>query len=84
MTKLKFLSAALIAAAMLATPAMARESHISSRHLKGATPAAVNSMALMRVPVMRAGEPSQAELDKDMKENPDHSKPVWEVNTNGQ
>ena len=33
MTKLKFLSAALIAAAMLATPAMARESQVSSRHL---------------------------------------------------
>jgi hypothetical protein len=33
MTKLKFLSAALIAAAMLVTPAMARESHVSSRLL---------------------------------------------------
>ena len=33
MTKLKFLSAALIAAAMLATPAMARESQVNSRHL---------------------------------------------------
>jgi hypothetical protein len=33
MTKLKFLSAALIAAAMLATPAMARESLVSSPHL---------------------------------------------------
>jgi hypothetical protein len=33
MTKLKFLSAALIAAAMLATPTMARESHVTSRHL---------------------------------------------------
>ncbi len=32
MTKLKFLSAALIAAAMLATPAMASEGHVSSRH----------------------------------------------------
>jgi hypothetical protein len=32
-TKLKFLSAALVAAAMLATPAMARENHVSSRHL---------------------------------------------------
>jgi hypothetical protein len=32
MTKLKPLSAALIAAAMLATPVMARESHIISRH----------------------------------------------------
>ncbi len=75
MTKLKFLSAALIAAAMLATPAMARESHISSRHLKGATPAAVKPIA---------GQPSQAALDEDMRENPDHSTPVWGVNTNGQ
>ena len=33
MTKVKILSAALIAAAMLATPAMARESQASSRHL---------------------------------------------------
>jgi len=33
MTKLKLLSAALIAAAALATPAMARESKITSRHL---------------------------------------------------
>jgi hypothetical protein len=33
MTKLKFLSAALIAAAMLATPAMARESQVNLRHL---------------------------------------------------
>ncbi|SDT49897.1 hypothetical protein [Bradyrhizobium canariense] len=33
MTKLKLLSAALIAAATLATPAMARESHVTSRHI---------------------------------------------------
>jgi hypothetical protein len=33
MTKLKLLSAALIAAAMLTTPAMARDSHLTSRHL---------------------------------------------------
>jgi hypothetical protein len=33
MTKLRLLSAALIAATMLATPAMARESHVRSRHL---------------------------------------------------
>jgi hypothetical protein len=33
MTKLRLLSAALIAAAMLATPAMARTSHVTSRHL---------------------------------------------------
>ena len=33
MAKPKFLSVALIAAAMLATPAMARESDVTSRHL---------------------------------------------------
>ena len=32
MTKLKLLPAALVAAAMLATPAMARTSHATSRH----------------------------------------------------
>jgi hypothetical protein len=32
MTKLKLLSAALIAAAMFATPAVARTSHVISRH----------------------------------------------------
>jgi len=32
MTKLKLSSAALIAAAMLATPAMAHTSHVTSRH----------------------------------------------------
>ena len=43
MTGLKLLSAGMIAAAMLATPAMAREGHVTSRHLAadsyaGATP----------------------------------------------
>jgi len=33
MTMLKILSTALIAAAMLATPAMARTNHVASRHL---------------------------------------------------
>ena len=37
MTKLKLLSAALIAAASLATPAMARTSHDTSRHLAAQT-----------------------------------------------
>jgi hypothetical protein len=32
MTELKLLSAALIAAAMIASPAMARTSHVTSRH----------------------------------------------------
>jgi len=33
MTRLKLRSAALLAAATLATPAMARKSHVASRHL---------------------------------------------------
>jgi hypothetical protein len=37
MTTLKLLSAALIAAATLATPAMAREGHVTSRHHAYAT-----------------------------------------------
>jgi hypothetical protein len=37
MTTLKLLSAALIAAATLATPAMAREGHVTSRHQANAT-----------------------------------------------
>jgi hypothetical protein len=32
MTKLKLLSAALIATAMIATPAMARKNHVTARH----------------------------------------------------
>ncbi len=48
MSKLKLLSAALIATAMLATPAMARKSQVTSRHLAedanaSATPGARNS-----------------------------------------
>jgi hypothetical protein len=37
MTTLKLMSAALIAAAALATPAMAREGHVTSRHQVNAT-----------------------------------------------
>jgi hypothetical protein len=37
MTKLKLLSAALITVATLATPAMARESGVASRHVTSAT-----------------------------------------------
>ncbi len=48
MTKLKLLSAAMIATAMIATPAMARKSHVTSRHLvedanASTTPGARNS-----------------------------------------
>ena len=45
MTKLKCLSAALIAAAMLVAPAMARESHVTSRHLAQDANASASSTA---------------------------------------
>ena len=43
MTKLKLLSAALIAAVMLAAPAVARESHVTSRHLAEDANASITS-----------------------------------------
>jgi hypothetical protein len=45
MTKLKLLSAALIAAATLATPAMARESGVASRHVAANADAGTTSGA---------------------------------------
>jgi hypothetical protein len=61
MTKLRLLSAALIAAAMLATPAMARTSHVTSRHLAedanaSASPTAryVDGRVGIRAPRIRA------------------------------
>jgi len=45
MTKLKLLSAALIAAAALATPAMARESGFASRHVAADAGASTTSGA---------------------------------------
>lgn len=60
MTKLKLLSAALIAATMLATPAMARESHVTSRHLAqdanaSASPAARYINGRVCIPAPRVG-----------------------------
>jgi hypothetical protein len=41
------------------------------------------AIPLARPAVTRAdGEPSQAELDRDMRKNPDYSVPVWQRNTN--
>ena len=45
MAKLKLLSAALISTAMIATPAMARKSHVTSRHLIEDANASVTSGA---------------------------------------
>ena len=43
MTKLKLLPAALIATAMIATPAMARKNHVTSRHLVEGANASITS-----------------------------------------
>ena len=48
MTKLRLLSAALIAAATLATPAMARTSHVTSRHLAAQANASASPTARYR------------------------------------
>jgi hypothetical protein len=53
MIKLKFISAALIAAAMLAAPAMARESEMGTRHL------AVNASASATPRARNVGEADQ-------------------------
>ncbi len=51
MTKLKLLSAALIAAASLATPAMARTSHETSRHrARGANASAFDGRVCISAP----------------------------------
>ena len=60
MTKLKLLSATLIATAMLATPAMARKSHVASRRLAedanaSASPAAPYINGRVCVPAPRVG-----------------------------
>ena len=60
MTKTKLLSAALIAAATLATPAMARTNHVTSRHLAedanaSAFPAARYDDGRVCIPAPRVG-----------------------------
>ena len=59
MTRTKLLSAALFAAAMLAAPAMAREGHVTSRHLvedanAGASPTARYFDGHLYIPAPRA------------------------------
>jgi hypothetical protein len=50
MTKLNRVSAALIAAAMLATPAMARETHVASRQAAKNAYTATSDAACVRAP----------------------------------
>jgi hypothetical protein len=54
MTKVKLLSAAMIAAATLATPAMAREGHVAARHLAASTAPYVDGRACVRAPAVGA------------------------------
>jgi hypothetical protein len=54
MTKRKLLSAALIAAAALATPAMARESHATMQHRANATVTTVDGRACIPAPAVGA------------------------------
>jgi adenosylcobinamide amidohydrolase len=50
MTKLNLASAALIAAAMIATPAMARQNHVTSRRTAENAYAATSDAACVRTP----------------------------------
>jgi hypothetical protein len=50
MTKLNLLSAALIAAAMIATPAMARQNHVTSRRAAENAFAATSDAGCVRAP----------------------------------
>ena len=78
MAKLRFLSVALIAAAVFATPAMARESSVTSRHLAedanaNASPTARYIDGRVGIPAPRAGAISTAPPDGencDVGDNP--------------
>jgi hypothetical protein len=77
MTSFKLPSAALIAAAMLATPAVARTSHVTSRHRRdahaSASPAApyIDGRVGILVPRVGASHPAPADGENcDVGDNP--------------
>jgi hypothetical protein len=78
MTKLKLVAAVLIAAAMVATPAMARQSHVTSRHRTkhanaSASPTAryINGRAGVRAPRVGAFPPAPPDGENcDVGDNP--------------
>ena len=72
MTKLKLLSAALIAAASLATPAMARTSHETSRHrARGANASAFDGPVGISAPHVGAFPPAPPDGENcDVGDNP--------------
>jgi hypothetical protein len=66
MTKLKFLSAALVAAAMFAAPAVAQTSHVTSRHVAedantSASPTARYIDGRVGISAPRVGAPAEGE-----------------------
>ena len=79
MVKLKLLSAALFAAAVITAPAMARESHLTSRYVTqngyagiapgtayGAAPYAPGTFAYVCVPAPRVGQFAGQPWDNDV------------------
>ena len=69
MTSFKLPSAALIAAAMLATPAVARTSHVTSRHRANAS--AFDGRVGILVPRVGASHPAPADGENcDVGDNP--------------
>jgi hypothetical protein len=78
MTKYKFLSAVLLATAMLATPAIARASHVSAQHFAGdadrsASPAAryIDGHLYIRAPHVSAFPPAPPDGENcDVGDNP--------------
>ena len=72
MTKLKLPSAVLIAVAMLATPAMARTSHVTSRHrTRGANASAFDGRVGISAPRVGAFPPARPHGENcDVGDNP--------------
>jgi hypothetical protein len=72
MTKLKLLSAALIATAMIATPAMARTSHGTSRHrARGANASYLHGRVGISAPRVGAFPPAPPAVENcDVGDNP--------------
>ena len=72
MTKLKLLSAALIAAAMLATPAIAHTSHVTSRHrARGANASYIDGRVGISAPRVGAFPPAPPDGENcDVGDNP--------------
>jgi hypothetical protein len=71
MTLIKLLSAGLIAIAMLATPAVARENYLAKRHVVEEAYASGSPIArYIRVPALRVGASINTSPNCDVGDNP--------------